>query len=292
MVLAQEETGQAESGQASIKGSAARIHPTAVVDPRAQLGPGVDVGPYVVINGPVTIGERTRVLAHSVLEGPLEIGSGCMIGPAAYVGLPAQHLKGATDDTWLIIGNGTVIREAASLNRSMHAGREKATRVGNNCFVMGQSHIAHDCQIGDRAIIVNGAGLAGHVRVGESAFIAGGTVVHQFVRIGRLALTRGNEPVGKDVPPFGAMGLGGLKGYNAVGVRRSGMPQPSIHAIRRAYHAIHTHRGMKDYLPILRELAPTCPEVREIVEFIETTKRGIPASVRFLKGGPLADDEE
>jgi UDP-N-acetylglucosamine acyltransferase len=263
---------------------AARVHPTAVVDKRVQLGEGVEIGPYVVIEGPVVIGPETRVLAHSVLEGPLEVGAKCMIGPAAYVGLPAQHLKGATEDTWLIIGSETVIREAASINRSMYSGKEKATRIGNACFIMGQTHVAHDCQVGDKVVIANGTALAGHVQVGQSAFLGGGTVVHQFVRIGRLALTRGNEPVGKDVPPFGALGLGGLKGYNAVGCRRSGMPQASLWAIRQAYQTIHTHRKMSEYLPRLREIAGACAEVGEMVAFIEGTKRGIPISTKFLRG--------
>lgn len=269
-----------------------QVHPSAVLDPRVELSPGVVIGPYVVIDGPVRIGPGTRILAHSVLDGPMEMGAFCNIGPAAWVGLKAQHLKGAPDDSWLLVGDHVTIREGASVHRSMFAGRENATRIGNHCFIMGTTHLAHDVILADRVIVANGAAIAGHVQLGERAFIAGGTVIHQFVRVGRLGLTRGNEPVGKDIPPFGAMGLGGLKGYNAVGCRRAGLSQSAIHAIRAAYHIVHSHRTSAAYIKALVAANNPAPEFKEIVDFITASKRGVPVSSRYVhRGSPSADDE-
>lgn len=286
--------GAAGSGSANEGGELPppKIHPTAVVDPRAELSPGVVIGPYVVIDGPVKIGRGTKILAHSVLDGPTEIGAFCDIGPAAWVGLLAQHLKGAPEDSWLVVGDYVRIREGASIHRSMYSGREHATRVGNHCFVMGCTHLAHDVVLDDHVVVVNGAGIAGHVHVGERAFIAGGTVIHQFVRIGKLALTRGNEPVGKDVPPYGALGLGGLKAYNAVGCRRAGLSPAALRAIRSAYHIIHSHRTAAGFMKALREVENPAPEFKEIVDFITSSKRGVPVSTRYLHRSAAADDEE
>lgn len=258
------------------------IHPTAIVDSRATLAPGVVIGPYVIIEGPVQIGANSRILPHCVLGGPTIIGANCEIGPAAYVGTPAQHLKVKAEDAWLTIGDNTVIREGATVHRSTDNGIEHATRIGNNCFLMGGIHVAHDCHLGNGVIMANGSMIAGHIVIGDKAFLGGGSVVHQFVKIGRLAIIRGNEAVSHDIPPFAAVAYGGLKGYNAIGCRRFGFKQSSLSAIRAAYHCIHSHRTAFAALAALRELSSIYPEVQELVDFLASSKRGVPISVRFM----------
>src|SRR3954470_570124 len=140
------------------------INPTAITDPRAILGDDVCIGPYTLIEGPVEIGPRTVVHSHSVLKGPTRIGADCEIGPAAHVGTDPQHLNyDRTQETWLTVGDRTVIRESASIHRATKPGIENATRVGERCLLMACSHVGHDTRLGDNVILANAVLLAGHV---------------------------------------------------------------------------------------------------------------------------------
>jgi UDP-N-acetylglucosamine acyltransferase len=267
------------------------LHPTAIIDPRASLAGDVSVGPYTVIEGPVEIGPRTIILSHCVLKGPTRIGADCEIGPAAHVGADPQHLNyDRAQETWLTIGDHTVIRESASLHRATKPGIENATRIGNRCLLMSCSHVGHDTRLGDNVILANAALLAGHVTVGDNVFLAGGAGVHQFVRIGRLAILSGNEIVTRDIPPFAAVRYGGLKGYNAIGCKRAGIPRPAIFAIRKAYHCYHTHRTLPSAIRAIRDTCPDLPEVRELLAFLTSSKRGIHPSLRFFHG--MAHEKE
>ena len=178
------------------------IHPTAIVDPRAELADDVRIGPYVVIEGRVIVGAGSHIHSHSVLKGHTVLGSKCRVGPGAYVGLDPQHLKFDGSETSLIIGDDVVIRESASIHRSFKPGEEHATWIGHRCFFMATSHVAHDCRVGNDVVMANGALLGGHVTVGDRAFVGGGTGIHQFCQIGRLAMLSGNEAISRDVPPF------------------------------------------------------------------------------------------
>jgi len=271
-----------------------QIHPTAVVDPRAELAEGVVVGPYVIIEGHVTVGPDTRILPHCVLSGRTEIGARCKIGPAAYVGLDPQHGAYDGSETWLVVGDDVTVRENSSIHRAMRPGREHATTIGNKVFLMATSHVGHDAKVGDGATLANGTMLGGHSEVGARAFLGGGSGLHQFVRVGRIAIIRGNEPVTHDVPPFAAMAYGGLKGYNAVGCKRAGISPAGIASIRRAYHCIHQNRSLPTAVAQIRDTVPETPEVLELLDFIAHTRRGLPASVRFFRSGafaPVAPDE-
>jgi UDP-N-acetylglucosamine acyltransferase len=270
------------------------IHPTAVVDASVQIDRDVRVGPYAIIQGRVSIAAGTVVEAHSVIRGHTVIGANCRIGPAAYVGLDPQHLKfDPTAETSLVIGEGTIIRETASVHRSMKPGIENATRVGKRCFIMAAAHVGHDCRVGDDVVLAHGIMLGGHVEVGDRAFIGGGTAVHQFCRIGRLVIVRGNEIVTKDLPPFAAASHDGLKAYNAVGCRRAGISRESIRAIRSAYRCIHSNRVLSVAVESIRSMNSDAPEIRELLEFIASSKRGIPASVRSVgRTAQVSDDEE
>lgn len=264
------------------------IHSTAIVDPAAELADDVQIEPYAIIGPHVSIGRGSIIKSHSVIEGPTVIGTDCQIGPGAYVGLDPQHLqflKKPMEERrlcWLVIGNNVLIRESASVHRSTHAGKDHATRVGNNCMLMGGTHVAHDCILESDVILANAALLAGHCQVGQRAFLGGGCTIHQFVRIGRIAMISGNEPVSRDVPPFATMIYGGLKGYNAVGCRRAGLSREAISSIRAAYQCIHSHRTRNATVGAMRDLEPMTGEICEILDFFGKSKRGIQPSVQHL----------
>jgi UDP-N-acetylglucosamine acyltransferase len=259
-------------------GSSVKIHPTAIIDGKAQLADDVTVGAYTVIKGPVTIGSGTVVHEHCVLLGGTVIGNNCRIGPGAYVGTDPQHLRFVPDDsmpTYLVIGNNVIIREAAHLNRASRPGLENATRIGDHCFIMGTGHVGHDCVVEPHVVLADGAMLGGHCHIGERAFLGGGCAIHQFVRVGRLCIVSGNEATSQDIPPFGAMRYGRLKGYNAVGCRRSGMSREEITVVRGVYQRLKNIRTMSAILASIRAELPDLPVVQEIVSFIESSRRGI-----------------
>jgi UDP-N-acetylglucosamine acyltransferase len=253
----------------------AEIHPTAIVDSKAELAGDVKIGAYAIIKGYVQIGPGSVIHEHSHVHGRTVMGSGCQIGPAAYVGLAPQHLKYAGEPTSLVMGNGVIIRETASIHRSFQPGPEHATRIGDRCFLMGAVHVAHDCVLGNDVVMANGVLLAGHVEVGERCFLGGGFVIHQFCRIGRLAVTAGNDAVSQDIPPFAAVRQRHLKGYNAVGCRRAGLSTEAITAIRTVYHLLRVHHLRSNALAAVAAEVPQTPEVIELVEFIKSSRRGI-----------------
>ncbi len=253
------------------------IHPTAIIDPLATLADDVVVGPYVIIEGAVTIGVGTVIQSHSFLKGPTRIGARCKVGPAAYIGTAPQHLKIEGKDAWLVVGDDCLIREGASLHRGTKPGEENATRVGDRCFLMANTHVAHDCVVSADVILANGVLLGGHVTVGPRAFLGGNCAIHQFGRVGRLAVIGGLEAVTRDVPPFAAFRYASLKGYNAIGCKRSGMSRESIHGVRRAYAAMGKHRTMPAAVAAMRDYE-SIAEVKEIIDFIATSKRGITPS--------------
>lgn len=267
------------------------IHSTAIVSPEAEFAENVEIGPYCILSGRIRIGPGTVIKAHSVLEGELEIGQRCTIGPGAYVGVPPQHLKYAGESTHCIIGDQVIIREGASVHRSFQPGREHATRVGNRCFLMAGSHVGHDTVLGDDITMANASLCGGHVTVGNRAFLGGGSALHQFVRVGRLAIVGGNERVSRDVPPFAAVRFDGLRAYNVVGVRRAGIDRESAHAIRQAYQCLHTHRNFSQALEAIRSKVTLTPEVREILDFIATAKRGVLPSYQFTRAISDAGEE-
>jgi UDP-N-acetylglucosamine acyltransferase len=258
----------------------AGIHPTAIVDRGAKLADDVAVGAYSIIKAGVTVGAGTVIHEHCHIHGITVIGRNCRIGPSAFVGLAPQHLKCDGEGTRAIIGDEVVIREGASVHRSIYPEPDHATRVGNRCFVMASGHVGHDCILEEDVIVAHGAMLGGHCLVGEKAFIGGGAAIHQFVRIGRLVIIKGNEGITSDVPPFAAVRYDGLKGYNAIGCKRSGMPAQTLRAIRSAYHCIQTHRTLPGAIAAIRATVPMLPEIEEMLEFFRTTKRGVLGSVR------------
>ena len=259
----------------------ALVHPTAIIDARARLGSNVTVGAYAVLRGPVTVGPGSIIREHTAIDGPTIIGRNCKIGPAAYLGMDPQHLRFVADEkapTYLIIGDNVTIRESARLHRASHPGLEHATRIGDNCFLMGAVHVAHDCVVEPDVIMADAVLLGGHCQIGRGAFLGGGCTLHQFVNVGRLAIIAGNEAISQDVPPFSAVRYGRLKGYNAIGCKRFGMDATTITALRACFRRLRFHRTTSAALAAVRAEVRPLPEVREWMEFIETARRGIPPS--------------
>lgn len=256
------------------------IHPTAIVDPKAEVDPTADIGPYVIIEGPVKIGAGTRVYPHAFLTAWTEIGAGCQIHPGAVIGHAPQDLAYGGDETYCRIGDETIVREGASIHRGTDPGSE--TVVGRRCFIMANAHVAHNCRLGDEVKLVNNVLLAGHVRVGAGAFISGGTGIHQFVRIGELAMIGGNSSVTMDVPPyFTAVRLGYCAGVNTVGIRRAGFTPEQRHDVKQAYRILY--RSGAPFREAIERLADavTTDAGRRILAFLrEPSRRGITGGVR------------
>jgi UDP-N-acetylglucosamine acyltransferase len=250
------------------------IHPTAVIEPGAELGTAVDIGPYTVIEADVRVGDQCVIGPHVHLSGHTTVGAGTRIHAGAVVGDRPQDLHYAGAVTYTEIGKGCVIREYVTVHRGSVEGSR--TVVGDQVMLMAFAHLGHNCHIGDQVVIANGTLLAGHVEVGPRAFISGGVMIHQFVRVGRVAMIGGGNGIGQDIPPFCMLQFEQIQGPNAVGLRRSGLDEKSRAAIR---HAIKTtfFMGLNRVNAIeeIRRSASPCPEVAEFIAFLETTKRGI-----------------
>ena len=250
------------------------VHPTAVVDRRANLHQSADIGPYVVIDGPVRLGANTRVYAHAYLSGWTEIGADCHIHPGAVVGHLPQDTAYSGDETYCRVGHGTVIREGASIHRGTAPG--SATVIGNSCMIMANAHVGHNCLVGDEVKLTNGSLLAGHVTVGDGAFISALSAIHQFARIGRLVMVAGFTRVLMDVPPFFTVDAGRCVGVNTVGMRRAGMTREERSDVKRAYRILYrSGKPFRDAVDLLAE-SVTTDAGQEIVAFLrEPSRRGI-----------------
>jgi len=255
----------------------AGVHPSAIVDPGARLGRGVTVGPYSVIGPKVEIGEGTWVGAHVVLDGRLRIGRDNKIFHFASLGAPPQDKKYAGEDTAVEIGDGNTIREYVTINRgtALDAG---VTRVGSDNWIMAYVHFAHDCQIGNHTIFANACQLAGHVTVGDWAIFGATTLVHQFVHIGAHAFTGMGTYLPQDLPPFvtAAGNMARPYGINSEGLKRRGFSPEAIAGLKRAYRTLYrSGLGLEEARLQLSEQVSSCPQVRDILEFLARSKRGI-----------------
>lgn len=250
------------------------IHASAVIGERVRLGPGVRIGPGAVIEDDVSIGERSVIGPHAVVGRMTVLGAETTLHLAAHVGGEPQVVGWQPVDSRVVVGDGTTIREYVSIHRGMNEGGE--TVVGERCYLMASSHVAHDCRLGNGVILVNGALLAGHVTVGDDAFISGNCVVHQFVRIGRRVMVRGMTALGKDVVPFALVDQSNtVRMLNKVGLRRAGFPRDVMRELDTAFREIfRSERPLSQSLELL-EAGPMCAEVREIVDFIRESRRGI-----------------
>ena len=217
-----------------------RIHPTAIVDPAAELAADVVVGPFAVIGAGVVIGGGTEVGAHAVVEGPTTIGRGNRIHAHAVLGGAPQDMKYRGEPTSLVVGDRNTIREFCTFNRGT-AQDAGVTRVGDDNWIMAYVHLAHDVQLGSRCILANNATLAGHVHVGDWAIVGGLTGVHQFCHIGAHAMTGFQSHVSQDVPPF--MTVSGnplaVHGFNAEGLRRRGFSRDRLALVKQMHRLLY-----------------------------------------------------
>jgi UDP-N-acetylglucosamine acyltransferase len=254
-----------------------KVHPTAIVHPKAQLASGVKIGPYCVVGENVQIGQDTVLESHVVAEGWTKIGDRCHLFPFVSVGAAPQAVRYRGEPTRLNIGNDNQIREFVTINRGT-AGGGGETLLGDRNFIMAYSHIAHDCRIGNQVIMANNSTLAGHILVEDSALVGGLVAIHQFARVGCYALIGGASAVPKDVPPYviAAGNRAKLYGLNLVGLKRHNLPEATISALKLAYRILfRSHLTLNKAMEKVRQEVPDLPEVRHLLDFLRNSKRGV-----------------
>jgi len=252
------------------------IHPTAIVDPGAELGSNVAIGPYSIVEGDVTIGDGTRIGSHVIVGMHTTIGKENRIFHGAAVGLIAQDLKFAGEKTYLRIGDRNIIREFCTLNRGTAARGE--TVIGNDCALLAYCHVAHDCVIGDHLIASNNLGMGGHVVVGNHVTIGGLCAIHQFSRIGDHAMIQVSSFITQDILPFALTAAEPLRvvEVNKIGLERRGFSPERIQTIKRAFRIIFRENlRLEDALVQLQESFSADGDVKVIIDFIKGSERGI-----------------
>lgn len=254
-----------------------RVHPTAVVDPQATLGPDVVIGPYAVVEGPVRLGAGCVLHAHAVVMGHTTLGPGNVVYPGAVIGATPQDLKHAGEPTRLEIGEGNHFREHVTV----HPGTLKGgslTRVGSHGLFMVGSHVAHDCMVGDRVVLANHVLLAGHIRVGDRAILNGAAACHHFTTVGRLAYVGGLTRVTQDIHPFTIVEghPARVRGVNTVGMQRAGLPADAVERVERAVRSVFLAKRepASEALARLERECADEPLVMEFVASVRASERG------------------
>ncbi|MCS6772019.1 MAG: acyl-ACP--UDP-N-acetylglucosamine O-acyltransferase [Kiritimatiellae bacterium] len=265
------------------------VHPTAIIDPRAEVATDAEIGAYTVVGPWSVIGPRVRLGPHVVVVSHTRIGEGTQVHPHAVLGDAPQDLAFEDRQSWVDIGRNVVIREGVTIHRGTKA--DSTTLVGDGCFLMANSHVAHNVVLGHRVILANGALLAGYVEVGPGAFISGNAVVHQFCRIGRLAMISGGSAISQDVAPFCttySASRNRLAGLNVVGMRRAGFSAEERLQVRRAFRLLF-REGLSPSEAVARIRAelPAGP-AWEMADFAAASKRGL---VSFAPG-PMGEGED
>jgi UDP-N-acetylglucosamine acyltransferase len=252
------------------------IHPTAIVSPKAKLGENVTVGPFTIIEDDVQIGDGSSIASNALIANGTRLGRECKVYHGAALGTPPQDLKFRGEITTLEVGDHTVIREFVTMNRGTH--ERWKTLVGNHCFFMAYTHVAHDCIVGNHVILANSANMGGHVIIEDHAVVGGIVAIHQFSHIGCHSMIGGGFRVTKDVPPYVLAGQEPLafSGLNIVGLRRRNFPQETIQLIEKAFQLIYySQLNVSQALERIKRDLPATDEMKHIVDFIEKSKRGI-----------------
>ena len=256
---------------------AANIHPSAVVSSRARIGRDCHIGPYSIVGEEVELGDGVRLESHCVVDGKTTIGAGTHVFPFVSIGLAPQDLKYKGEPAETRIGKRNHIREFVTIHRGS-AGGGMLTQTGDDCLIMAQAHIAHDCKLGNEVIMANAATLAGHVIIEDRANVGAYSGVHQFCRVGREAYIGGYSVVVKDALPF-ALTVGNHArcfGLNTTGMKRRGYSREVIKSLHHAFRLLLSSKlNTSQALEQIRELISDCQEVAELVRFIETSQRGV-----------------
>ncbi|MFZ2656391.1 MAG: acyl-ACP--UDP-N-acetylglucosamine O-acyltransferase [Victivallales bacterium] len=261
-----------------------KIHQTAIVDPKAKIADDVEIGPYCIVGPDVTIGAGSKLIAHCYVGGYTVMGTNNAVYPFACIGTNPQDYNFKGGVSYTNIGNNNFIREYVTIQPGTQP--ETVTTVGSNCLFMANSHIAHNCVIGDRVILVNCATLGGYVNIGNNCLISAQTGIHQFCRVGRFAVLSGCSAISMDLPPFMICSgrNGAILGINIVGFRRNGFSKETIEAIRDVYQIFFRGKlTIPNAIEKIKSDVPDLPEVREFIEFVQTSKRGV------LRFGDIGD---
>jgi len=255
----------------------ANIHPSAVLSSHARIGRDCHIGPYSIIGDEVKMGDGVCLESHCVVDGRTTIGAGTHVFPFVSIGLAPQDLKYKGEPAETRIGKRNHIREFVTIHRGS-AGGGMLTQTGDDCLIMAQAHIAHDCKLGEGVIMANGATLAGHVTIEDRANVGAYSGVHQFCRVGREAYIGGYSVVVKDALPF-ALTVGNHArcfGLNTTGMKRRGYSREVIKSLHHAFRLLLSSKlNTSQALEQIRESSPDCQEVAELVRFIESTQRGV-----------------
>jgi UDP-N-acetylglucosamine acyltransferase len=252
------------------------VHPTALVDGRAELGQGVTVGPWAIVGPGVQVGGGTEIGPRVLIERNTSVGEDSRIYNGAVLGTDPQDQKYLGEDTSLEIGPRAVIREFATLNRGTAASGR--TVVGSDCLIMAYGHVAHDCSLGNHVILANSVAMGGHVVMEDWVNVGGLTGIHQFVRIGAHAFIGGASRITQDVPPYcRAVGNpAGLLGLNSVGLERRGLSPEVRSALKLAYRTLFQSKlNLSQAMAEVERDVPALPEVLHLVAFIRASERGI-----------------
>lgn len=251
----------------------ASVHPTAVVEEGSVIADDAVIGPFCQISSQAVIGAGTELRSHVVIEGNTEIGANCKIYPFAVLGGQTQDLKFKGGSPGVKIGDQNVIREYVTVNAATNDG--DYTVVGNNCLLMAYSHIAHCCRVGNRVIIANAVQVAGHVTIEDFATIEGAVGIVQFLRVGKMAFIGAMSKITRDVPPF-MIGHGDpleVRGYNRIGMERSGINEHSRKLVKEAYRILYRQDlRVADALDKIEAKLELVPEVQKLLEFCRESK--------------------
>ncbi|MFP4527389.1 MAG: acyl-ACP--UDP-N-acetylglucosamine O-acyltransferase [Candidatus Kapaibacterium sp.] len=251
------------------------IHPTAIVSEKAKIADGVTIGAFTIIEDDVEIGANCEIRSGVVLANGTRLGEGCRIHASAVIGTEPQDLKYDGEMTYAIIGDRTVVREFATINRATASTGK--TVVGSDCLIMSYSHVAHDCRLGNNVIMSNATQLAGHVTIGEYVIFGGVAKVHQFCKVGHHVMVAADAMVTKDVAPYVLLGRKPqVEGVNKIGLRRRGFSNQLIGEIENFYDTVifsglNTRDGIEKY----KQRKDLLPEIEGCIEFIENSTRGI-----------------
>ncbi len=255
----------------------AKIHPSAIVDPKAVLADDVEVGPFCIVGPDVQLGSGCRLISQCNVVGHTIMGKNNTVHPFASIGSPPQdHAFDESVVSWVKIGDNNTFREGVTVNPGTGEGTE--TIIGNGCLLLAYTHVAHNSKLGNNVVMVNLGGVAGYVEVGDNCLISGLSGIHQFCRMGRFAVLSGGSQVSLDIPPFMiADGRnGGIRGINLVGLRRGNFPKETVRALKDAYSIMfRSELNTKNALQKVKDEVPPLPEVLEFIEFFETSKRGV-----------------
>lgn len=247
-----------------------------VISKKAKVGNNVTVKDFSVIEDDVEIGDNVEIASNVLVADGARISANVKIHHGAVIGTIPQDLKFGGEVTTLEVGESTVIREYATLNRGTN--HSKKTVVGKNCFIMAYAHVAHDCRIGNNVILANSVQMGGHVEIGDTTIIGGAAVIHQFTKIGNHVMVGGGFRVVKDLPPYILAGGYPLKyeGINVVGLRRRGFTNEQINNIRNVYDEIYNSPlNVSDAIKKIKDSFEMTDEIRNIISFIESSERGI-----------------